>query len=137
MAGRILGIGGVFFKSPDAPALRGWYEQHLGISASSDGAVFPWLSKADPAREHMTVWSVFPSASRYMDQPFMINYIVEGLDELLVTLSGQGVRIDPKRENYDYGRFCRLVMRNERPKFSLPAVCPWMKVDSEEVSSLF
>ena len=105
MAGRILGIGGVFFKSPDAPALRGWYEQHLGISASSDGAMFPWLSKADPAREHMTVWSVFPSASRYMDQPFMINYIVEGLDELLVTLSGQGVRIDPKRENYDYGRF--------------------------------
>jgi len=105
MAARILGIGGIFFKSPDAPALRGWYNQQLGISASSDGAMFPWLSKADPAREFMTVWSVFPSASPYMDQPFMINYIVEGLDELLATLSGQGVRIDPKRENHEYGQF--------------------------------
>jgi len=105
MAGRIVGIGGVFFKSADAPALRSWYEQHLGFSASSQGAMFPWLSKSEPAREHVTVWSVFPSSSPYMDQPFMMNYIVEGLDELLETLSAQGVRIDPKREKHEYGEF--------------------------------
>ena len=105
MAGRIVGIGGVFFKSPDAPALRNWYGQHLGISASSDGAMFPWRSTGDPAREHMTVWSVFPSTSSYMDQPFMINYIVEGLDDLLEQISAQGGRIDPKREDHEYGRF--------------------------------
>jgi len=95
----------MFFKSPDAPALRGWYEAHLGIKASSDGAIFPWVTKGEPAREHMTVWSVFPSTWTYMDQPFMINYIVEGMDELLETLRAQGVRIDPKREDHDYGRF--------------------------------
>jgi predicted enzyme related to lactoylglutathione lyase len=27
------------------------------------------------------------------------------LDELLETISAQGVRVDPKREDYDYGRF--------------------------------
>ena len=105
MAGKIIGIGGIFFKSEDATALRGWYQQHLGISAAADGATFPWLSKSDPPKERMTVWSVFPSASRYMDQPFMINYIVEGLDELLETLAAEGVKIDPKRDDYDYGRF--------------------------------
>ena len=105
MAGRILGIGGIFFKSPDAPALRTWYEQHLGMSASSHGSIFPWLTKTEPPTEQMTVWSVFPSTSTYMEQPFMINYVVEGLDELLETLAAQGARIDPKRDDQDYGRF--------------------------------
>jgi hypothetical protein len=102
MAGRIVGIGGVFFKSGDKKALTGWYKEHLGFG---DNAMFQWLSKDEPAREQMTVWSVFPSTSTYMDQPFMINYIVEGLDELLETLSGQGVKIDPKRDDHEYGRF--------------------------------
>jgi hypothetical protein len=35
----------------------------------------------------------------------MINYIVDGLDALLETMGGQGVRIDPKREDHEYGRF--------------------------------
>lgn len=105
MAGKIVGIGGIFFKSPDAPALRTWYGEHLGISASKDGAIFPWLTKTEPPTEQMTVWSVFPSTSTYMDPPFMINYVVEGMDDLLASLEAKGVRIDPKREKHDYGDF--------------------------------
>jgi catechol 2,3-dioxygenase-like lactoylglutathione lyase family enzyme len=70
--------------------------------------MFPWLSRDVPSREHFTVWSVFPSDSTYFDPsaaPFMINYIVDDLDALLAKLSQSGVRIDPKREDYDYGRF--------------------------------
>jgi len=103
--GRVIGIGGVFLKSPHDKNLQSWYQDHLGVPQGPHGSMFPWRAHDRPEVEHLTVWSVFPSTSRYMDQPFMINYIVEGLDELLDTLGAQGVRIDPKRENHDYGQF--------------------------------
>jgi predicted enzyme related to lactoylglutathione lyase len=106
MPGRIIGIGGVFFKSVDPDALRGWYETHLGIkSEGAGGAMFHWKSATGPERDLMTVWSIFPAASTYMSGSVMINYIVEDLDDLLARLTQEGVRIDPKRENHDYGKF--------------------------------
>jgi len=106
--GRVIGVGGVFLKSPDKQRLSAWYGEHLGIRQDTHGAMFPWLSRDAPTREHFTIWSVFPSDSTYFDPstaPFMINYIVDDLDALLAKLSQSGVRIDPKREDYDYGRF--------------------------------
>lgn len=104
--GRILGVGGVFFKSPDKERLCAWYREHLGIQA--DGPTFPWLSRENPSREFCTVWSVFPADSTYLEPgtaPFMINYIVDDIEALLTKMSERGVRIDPKREDSDYGRF--------------------------------
>src|SRR5215472_16742870 len=103
--GRILGVGGVFFKSPDKKRLSAWYREHLGIQG--DGPTFAWLSKEDPSRELCTVWSVFQADSTYFGpgSPFMINYIVDDIDTLLVTLAERGVRIDPKRDDSEYGRF--------------------------------
>jgi predicted enzyme related to lactoylglutathione lyase len=107
--GRILGIGGIFFTSPDKNALANWYRDHLGIDASSEtGMLFQWRSHEKPAQEHLTVWSVFPDDTNYFDpakQQFMINYIVDDLDALLAKLQAEGVKIDPKREDHDYGRF--------------------------------
>jgi predicted enzyme related to lactoylglutathione lyase len=106
--GQIIGVGGIFFKSADQEKLRAWYQEHLGIRNSAEGAMFPWLSRDDPAREHVTVWSIFPASSTYFDPStaaFMINYIVDDIDALLAKLSAGGVRIDPKREDHDYGRF--------------------------------
>jgi predicted enzyme related to lactoylglutathione lyase len=107
--GRVLGIGGVFFTSPDKDGLTNWYRNHLGIDSSPEtGALFQWRSHDDPAQEHLTVWSVFPAHTNYFDpakQQFMINYIVDDLDALLAKLETKGVQIDPKRENHDYGRF--------------------------------
>jgi predicted enzyme related to lactoylglutathione lyase len=94
-SGRILGIGGVFIKSPDHEALRAWYKEKLGIAQDE------MLKPAEP----FTVWSVFPSASTYFDRPMMVNYIVDNLEALLAKLSANGVRIDPKREDHEYGRF--------------------------------
>lgn len=51
---------------------------------------------------------MFPSGSDYFGPgraPFMINYIVDDMDAILAKLAGNGVRIDPKREDHDYGRF--------------------------------
>jgi catechol 2,3-dioxygenase-like lactoylglutathione lyase family enzyme len=106
--GRILGIGGVFFKSANRDQMREWYSKHLGLADKGQGAMLPWREHDDPQKEHVTVWSVFPSSTNYFDPghaSFMVNYIVDDLDALLDRLKQEGVKIDPNRMNESYGRF--------------------------------
>ncbi len=63
--GRILGIGGVFFKSANRDQTREWYSKHLGLSDKGQGAMLPWREHDDPQKEHVTVWSVFPASTDY------------------------------------------------------------------------
>ena len=39
----------------------------------------------------------------------MVNLRVDNLDEMLAQLAAAGVSIDPKREDYPYGRFAWIV----------------------------
>ncbi|HEX3421174.1 MAG TPA: VOC family protein [Candidatus Udaeobacter sp.] len=106
--GRILGIGGVFFKSANRDEMREWYAKHLGISDKGGGAMLPWREHDDPQKEHVTVWTVFPTTTKYFDPspaPFMVNYIVDDMDALLDRLKEEGVKIDAKRMDASYGRF--------------------------------
>ncbi len=105
--GRILGIGGIFFKSADQKQVREWYGKHLGLEDKGGGVMLPWREKDNPEKEHVTVWTVFPDKTKYFEpgQAFMVNYIVDDLDALLERLQKEGVKIDPKRQDADYGRF--------------------------------
>ena len=43
---RVTGIGGIFFKAKDAPALLAWYQRHLGIDVQEcGGTAFNWTVK--------------------------------------------------------------------------------------------
>lgn len=102
------GIGGVFFKAEDPGALRGWYQEHLGLEGGPEGTQFLWRDVADSDRVGRTVWSVFPAGTEYFggpDQQLMVNYIVTDLDALLERLATQGVRPVKPTEAYDFGRF--------------------------------
>jgi predicted enzyme related to lactoylglutathione lyase len=105
--GRILGIGGVFFKSADRDQMREWYSKHLGVADKGQGAMLPWREHDDPQKEHVTVWTIFSTSTDYIPatQPFMVNYIVDDMDALLLRLKQEGVKIDAKRMNESYGRF--------------------------------
>ena len=106
--GRILGIGGIFFKSADDKALGTWYKNALGLPSSPGGTMFHWRELESPNTERMTVWSIFPIKSNYFDpskSPFMINYIVDDLDAFLKKCAAEKVKIDPKRDDASYGRF--------------------------------
>jgi catechol 2,3-dioxygenase-like lactoylglutathione lyase family enzyme len=106
--GRILGIGGVFFKSANRDQMREWYSKHLGLADKGGGVMLPWRAHDDPQKEHTTVWTVFPASTNYFDPgraPFMINYIVDDMDALLDRLKQEGVKIDDKQMNESYGRF--------------------------------
>ena len=106
--GRIIGIGGIFFKSANRDQTREWYSKHLGLADKGQGAMLPWRQHDDPQKEHVTVWTVFPASTHYFDPgtaPFMINYIVDDMDALLARLKQEGVKIDAKQMNESYGRF--------------------------------
>lgn len=99
---KVTGFGGAFLRVDDPDALYAWYQQHLGIEAS--GGTFSF-----PASEQKAVIAVafFPRSSSYFpeSQPAMLNFQVEDLDVILDKLTAEGVLVDPKREDYDYGRF--------------------------------
>ena len=106
---RVTGLGGIFFRCGDPKRTAQWYAKHLGMPFTEYGTWnFEWRDADDPQRKGMTVFSPFPAETDYFGsraQPFMVNLRVEDLDALLAALAAEGVRIDPKREDLEYGRF--------------------------------
>ena len=101
---KALGIGGVFLKAHDPKALSAWYAAHLGVPRMEDGS----LAFDGPESAGMTVFAHFLNNTSYFgdgSQQFMVNFRVDDLDALLAQLAGAGVRVDPRREEYSYGRF--------------------------------
>jgi glyoxylase I family protein len=97
----VTGIGGVFFRSKDNKALAAWYEKHFGINDVKSNTA--WEQEAGP-----TVFSPFKEDTEYFgskQQQFMINFRVSDLDEFLVQLKNEGVKIDPEKINESYGKF--------------------------------
>lgn len=101
---KAVGIGGVFLKAKDPAALTAWYALHFGI-AKEGGATSVVFD--GPESMGMTVFAHFPADTDYFGgaQPCMVNLRVDDLEGLLQQLGDAGVRIDPKREDHEYGRF--------------------------------
>jgi len=112
---RVAGIGGVFFKARDPGKLMSWYTTHLGVKPESEGSsasMFHWRDKNDPKSMGYTVWAIFPNDSKYFDpskSSFMINFRVKDLDSLLEQLKREGVTVDEKTEEYEYGKFGWII----------------------------
>jgi catechol 2,3-dioxygenase-like lactoylglutathione lyase family enzyme len=107
---RVTGIGGIFFKPRKASqaAMLEFYRDRLGINLQWDnGTTFTWQDDVD-GRDGVTVWSVFKNDSDYFEPgtaSFMVNYRVADLDALMIELEKEGVNIDPKRDDSEYGKF--------------------------------
>jgi hypothetical protein len=81
-----------------------WYQTHFSIQPGEGGSlIFTGQESAG-----MTVFAHFPLETTYFGddaQQAMVNFRLDCLDQLLAKLPTAGVRIDPKREDYEYGRF--------------------------------
>lgn len=110
---RVTGLGGVFFKARDPQKLYRWYDRHLGMKGAASGTPVCFVWRETRGRgKGMTVWSLFPRNTRYFRPSragFMLNYRVKDLDRLLKALRREGVWIDPKRDNHEYGRFAWIL----------------------------
>ena len=108
---KILGLGGLFFKSADPAATNDWYASVLGITVEPWGVVFT----SDAAAAHpgaATVFSPFKSDTDYFapsDKEFMFNLMVDDLDGMLARCAEHGVlpvKTFPEEAN---GKFAHIM----------------------------
>jgi predicted enzyme related to lactoylglutathione lyase len=109
---KVTGLGGVFFKSQNPKAMNDWYAKNLGLPTSDYGTRFEWREAEDSSKKGSTSWCAFPQDTPYFnpsDKPFMINYRVENLNDLLVELRKEGVTIVDEVAEYSYGKFVHIM----------------------------
>ncbi|OOG60990.1 glyoxalase [Rhodanobacter sp. B05] len=102
---KVTGLGGIFFKSRDPVALSAWYAKHLGMIAEEWGGV---RFNEDEQRAGYTLWSPFAADTSYFGsgpQSCMLNFRVDDLDALLAQLRADGVVVDERVDQSEFGRF--------------------------------
>lgn len=102
---KVIGLGGIFFKSRDPKALSAWYAQHLGLPVDDWGGT---RFDEDEQRKGYSLWSPFAADTDYFGpgaQPYMINFRVDDLDGLLARLREAGVTVDENVQDGEFGRF--------------------------------
>jgi len=109
---KVLGVGGVFFKSKDPAGLIAWYRDVLGFHVHDWGGVVftPEAMAAHPGSG--TVFSPFKADTTYFEpsaNPYMINLAVDDLDGILAKLAEHGVtpvKTFPEEAN---GKFAHIM----------------------------
>ncbi len=126
---KVTGIGGLFIKAKDTKALAEWYQKYLGIEFGNNSYIdFKWVNKNNPAVPGHTVFSFFKDDSNYFDpseKPFMINFRVHNLEQLLSELKKEGIQITGNIEVFEYGKF-GWIMDPEGNKIEL-----WEPIDEK------
>jgi len=108
---RVLGVGGVFFKSKDPAALVAWYHDVLGIEVEPWGGV---VFRPDAMAGHPgagTVFSPFEAETTYFEpstREFMINLAVDDLEGILASCKAHGVEATVL-DDQPNGRFAHIV----------------------------
>ena len=104
---KVLGIGGLFFRSKDPKALARWYAEHLGVSEvpqSYDEEC--WQQDAGA-----TVFAPFDRETDYFGRPeqhWMVNFRVRDLGAMVAQLKAAGIAVEVNQEVFPNGRFARL-----------------------------
>lgn len=109
MTGRVVGIGGFFFRAKDPAALKQWYLDMLGVQmtpTSYDDP--PWRTDAGT-----TVFEPFQDDTDYFGDRsvgWMINFRVDDLDAVVERLRGAGTAVEYEGdgEPFPNGRFAKL-----------------------------
>ena len=109
---KVLGIGGLFFKSQDPEALREWYGRVLGFEFSSWGGVF---FEADGFAAQPGAGTVFTPVKADSDSfepskaEFMFNLVVDDLAAVLARAKLHGVEPVGALPDESYGRFAHIL----------------------------
>lgn len=102
---KVLGIGGVFFRSTDPEGLGEWYARWLGVPVEHPyGASFQPVDLPDKA---FGVWAPFKQDTSYFaaEKTFMFNLVVDDFDGALAQVAEGGAEVVEEIEETEYGRF--------------------------------
>jgi len=110
---RVTGIGGIFFKAKDAPALQAWYKRHLGVDVQPwGGTAFTWTDSHGKPTGGTTVWSIGPENGDQFapsKSSFMVNYRVEDVRAVVTALKAEGCNVLDKIDDSEYGKFAWVI----------------------------
>jgi predicted enzyme related to lactoylglutathione lyase len=103
---KVLGVGGIFFKSKDPKALMAWYQRALGVPGEHGFVAF--RPEAIPPGG-ATVFSPFKEdADKFKPstREFMFNLMVDDIDGALAQVKDAGGTLVDERQDYgEYGIF--------------------------------
>ena len=109
-AGRITGVGGIFFRSKDRKALMAWYRDVLGLKVEDWGGVV--MSYDAPKHPPAVTVTAFTETSAMMApsrREFMINFAVDDLDAFIARIKAKGVAVLKRDDSDPYGRFAWIL----------------------------
>lgn len=109
---KVLGIGGLFFKSKDTGATMQWYVRVLGLELTDWGGVVfrPEPLAAQPGAA--TVFNAMGADSDYFapsTKDFMFNLVVDDLDAMLARCKAEGVEPVKLFPDEGMGRFAHIM----------------------------
>ncbi len=106
MSAKVLGIGGIFFRSTDPESIGAWYQKWLGLPVE---APYGAMLKADNMpKDAYSVWAPFKDDTSYFgdrEQSFMINFMVDNVEHALAQVKEGGAEIAGEIEKFEYGIF--------------------------------
>lgn len=109
---KVLGIGGLFFRTQNLEATRQWYAQVLGLEPTEWGGI--WFPATEFAAQPGagTVFNAMGPDTTYIEpstRDFMFNLVVDDLDAMLARAKQHGVepiKLFPEEVN---GRFAHIM----------------------------
>jgi predicted enzyme related to lactoylglutathione lyase len=109
---KVIGVGGVFFKSKDPKALLQWYVDVLGMQLEPWGGVVlrPEAMAAHPGAA--TVFNPFKADTDYFSpsaNPYMINLAVDDLAGVLANCKKHGVTPLKTMPDEGMGAFAHIM----------------------------
>lgn len=109
MEGKVIGIGGIFFKFNDPKKMNDWYKNVLGLTTNDYGVLFEFNTRANSA-SYLQL-GTFEKNSDYFGSPHqqgMINFRIDDMDKIIKKLKDNKVEILNEMEEFEYGKFLHI-----------------------------
>tara|TARA_A100001037_G_scaffold95521_1_gene86941 strand:- start:2479 stop:2904 length:426 start_codon:yes stop_codon:yes gene_type:complete len=110
---KVIGIGGILFKSKNPDKAKKWYQENLGLPTDQWGTMFKSRDIDNPDKVNYLQWSPFDKKTDYFDpskKEFMINYRVQNIEEFVKVLKDKEITVLDEITEYDgIGKFVHIL----------------------------
>ena len=110
---KVIGIGGILFKSKNPEKTKEWYQENLGLPTDQWGTMFKSRDIDNPDQVNYLQWSPFDKKTDYFDpskKEFMINYRVQNIEEFVKVLKDKEITVLDEITEYDgIGKFVHIL----------------------------
>ena len=110
---KVIGIGGILFKSKNPDKTKKWYQENLGLPTDQWGTMFKSRDIDKPDQVNYLQWSPFDKKTDYFDpskKEFMINYRIQNIEEFVKVLKDKEITVLDEITEYDgIGKFVHIL----------------------------